>query len=508
MTCAVALDRISKRYGATIALDTTSFAVQLGAMHALLGENGAGKSTVVKILSGILQPDQGEIRLFDRPESLPDRQASSRAGIETAFQEIPLLPDLTVTQNLLLPREPISFGSFLNHRASRREAERILTELELSGLDPSAEIRDLELSVRQKIEIARAISREPKILILDEPTAALSLHDVAWLGRRIRDLQLKSTTVLLVTHRMQEVREFCTHLSILRNGSHVGTFQVTDVGDDEVFKLIMRRAVEATFPPKAAVDETTPAVLSASDIAIPGRLHKISLQIRRGEIVGVAGLQGMGQLALFNALFGAERLSGGVTRVAGVPVRLTSPGVAIKAGIGLVPEDRKIQGLALNQTGEANASLPIVRKFAQFWLIQRSKEHLAVDAAFAAVNLHPRAIYQSAGSLSGGNQQKIVLAKWLLSECRLLLAYDPTRGVDVGTKQEIYALLNGFVKKGGAVLLYSTEMPELIGLCSRILVLYGGRIEAEFASSEFSEDQIGAAMLGASSKAITAGMRT
>jgi ribose transport system ATP-binding protein len=504
MIPAVAHDRINKRYGATVALADASFSIGLGSMHALLGENGAGKSTVVKILSGIVQPDGGEIRLFDQPHFFPDRQASSRAGVETAFQEIPLLPDLTVTQNLLLPREPTRFGSFLNRGAARREAEHILAEMELSEIDPRAEVRGLELSVRQKVEIARAVSRKPKILILDEPTAALSMHDVAWLGRRIRDLQRKATTVLLVTHRMQEVREFCTHLSILRNGAHVGTFQVADVADDEVFRLIMGRPVEATFPAKVGVKDTAAAVLSADEISIPGKLHKLSLQIRTGEIVGVAGLQGMGQLALFNALFGTERLSAGATSVAGTPFRLTSPRAAINAGIGLVPEDRKIQGLALNQTGRANASLPIIRRFSRFGLIQRKKEQLAIDSAFAAVNLYPQAIYQAAASLSGGNQQKIVLAKWLLSECQILLAYDPTRGVDVGTKQEIYLLLNSFAKKGGAVLLYSSEMPELVGLCSRIVVLYAGRIEAEFGGSEISEERIGAAMLGASAKAASA----
>jgi ribose transport system ATP-binding protein len=472
----------------------------------LLGENGAGKSTIVKILSGVLQPDAGEIRIFDRILSLPDRKASSQAGIETAFQELPLVPDLTVTQNLLMPREPTSFGPFLSRRAGCQEAERILADLELSEIDPNAEIRELELSVRQKIEIARAISRQPKILILDEPTAALSLHDVAWLGRRIADLRRNSTTMLLVTHRMQEVREFCSHLSILRNGAHVDTFRVADVPDAEVLRLIMGRAVETAFPPKAVVDETRPPTLSAHEVAISGQLHKLSLQIRHGEIVGVAGLQGMGQLALFNALFGAERFSAGITYVAGKPVSLRSPGAAIRAGIGLVPEDRKIQGLALNQTGETNASLPSIRRFLRFGLIRRNKEHAAVDAAFAAVSLAPRATYQPAGSLSGGNQQKIVLAKWLLSGCRLLLAYDPTRGVDAGTKQEIYGLLNGFVKHGGAVLLYSSEIPELFGLCNRIVVLYGGRMEAEFTSDEFSELQIGAAMLGAFSKFSATGM--
>ena len=500
MSQAIALDRVSKRYGATVALTEVSFAVREGNVHAMLGENGAGKSTLVKILSGIVQPDAGNITIFGAVSTFPDRETSSRNGLETAFQEVPLVPDLTVQDNLLLPHIPTRWGVFRDGAAARRRVAEIFSAVEIDDVDPRAVVRDLDLSMRQKIEIARSIARNPRILILDEPTASLSLHDVAWLGRRIRALAAAGTTIILVTHRMQEVREFCGSMSILRNGAHVASFESPDVADDEVFRLIMGRSVSVAFPPRrvrsAAVVPAAPR-LRAMHLSVRGRLDDVSLQLSAGEVVGVAALQGMGQLALFNALFGAERLAHGRVSVNDADIELLSPRDAIRAGIALVPEDRKIQGLALQLSGCVNATLPIAERFASFGIMRERDERAAVDAVFATVNLHPRALYQRAGAFSGGNQQKIVLAKWLLTHCQVLLAFDPTRGVDVGTKHEMYGLLRSFADRGGAVLFHSTEIPELIGVCDRVLVLYRGQLAAELAAAELSVERIAALMLGA-----------
>ncbi|WP_374385089.1 sugar ABC transporter ATP-binding protein [Dongia sp.] len=499
MSAAIALDDLKKSYGSTQALSGVSLSVAEGTVHALLGENGAGKSTLVKILSGLVRPDSGRISLFGQEVKFDGPDSASALGIETAFQEVPLIPDLTVTDNLLMPRQPRKWGVLLDRRAARAQIAALQSELHIDDIDPAALARELSLSQRQKVEIARAISRKPRLLILDEPTAALSKADVDWLGARIAELKRRGTTVILVTHRMAEVHEFCTAMSILRNGGHVGTFTVGELPDDKVFGLIMGRSVDASFPPRpanTAMTDTAP-LIEARDLSVGHQLQGVTLSVRPGEIVGVAALQGMGQLELFNALFGAERPTAGEIVVGGSQAHFRSPADAIAAGIALVPEDRKIQGLALHRSGVENAVTPVLTRFARSGLLDRTREAREVDAVFSAVNLHPRALYQTPAEFSGGNQQKIVLAKWLLTQCHTLLVFDPTRGVDVGTKHEIYALLRRFADAGGGVLFHSTELPELIGTCDRTLVLYRGRIAADVSHANSDEAGIGALMLGA-----------
>ena len=342
-----------------------------------------------------MQPDAGTIRLFGEARALPSREASSRLGLETAFQEIPLVPDLSVQANLLLPRHPMRFGIFHDWRASRRKVEEIQAALEIEDIAPDALVRDLDLSQRQKVEIASAISRKPRILILDEPTASLSLNDVEWLGRRIRALEAVGTTIILVTHRMQEVRDFCGRLSVLRNGAHVGSLAVGEASDAEVFRLIMGRAVDVTFPPRPAPTSQGRPLLGARAIEVGSRLRGVSLDLSAGEVVGIAGLQGMGQLALFNALFGAEPVTRGTLSIEGREVAIRSPRDAIRLGVGLVPEDRKIQGLALRLSGSANASLPIVERVLSSGAGRRGSR--TVDGRYRVRGRQPA----SAGALPG-----------------------------------------------------------------------------------------------------------
>jgi ribose transport system ATP-binding protein len=402
---------------------------------------------------------------------------------------------------MLLPDAPRRFGLLRNGRAARRRVDKILAELDLEDIDPETEVHELDLSIRQKIEIARAISRKPRILLLDEPSAALSAQDVEWLGERIALLHKAGVTIILVTHRIQEVRAYCSRLSVLRSGRHIGTYETGTVSDSEVFSLIMGRTVEAAFPHRASLahgpEDTT--LLEVQQLSIGHRLRDVSLRIAPGEILGVAALQGMGQLELFNGLFGVERLDGGRLFVTGREVWLSSPRDAIRAGlgVGLVPEDRKIQGLALTMTGSENASLASLDRFTRFGWIDKRREATVVDEAFTKLQVHPRALHQTAGSFSGGNQQKIVLAKWMLTECKVLLVFDPTRGVDVGTKHDMYILLRQFADDGGAVLFYSTEVPELVGLADRVIVLYRGQCRAELCGADINEDAIGRDMLGA-----------
>jgi ribose transport system ATP-binding protein len=497
---AISATAISKRYGATVALDHAEIRVGRGQVHALLGENGAGKSTIVKLLSGLVQPDQGELRVFGNRVVISNPRAAHRLGIQTAFQELTLIPDLTVGQNLLLPYEPANATGLLKRRQAEQQAQEILVRFGLADIDSRKEIRELDLPLRQKIEIAKAVGRNPRILLLDEPTSTLSGEDVDWLGELIASIKQQGVTVLFISHRIPEVRMFCDSLSVLRNGKHVGTFRSDEVSDDEVIRLVVGRDLAHTFPshvPGRRVPDR-PVALAAVNVGTSDKLIDASFDLHAGEILGVAALQGMGQLDLFLALFGMANLTRGYLEIDGRRVTLAAPSDAVRESIGisLLPEDRKSEGLFLKLSGRANVSLPVIDRFCRFGWIDAGRELHAVDQVLAQVNVHPRALYRPCTSFSGGNQQKIALAKWLLAESRILLMYDPTRGVDVGTKREIYIFMRRFAERGGSILFYSTEVPELVGLCDRVLVLYRGHVAQVFDSATISEEGIIRAALG------------
>jgi ribose transport system ATP-binding protein len=497
---AVTLDGIGKSFGATRALDGVSFDIAAGEIHALLGENGAGKSTLVKILSGLTLPDTGTMAVFGQTARINGPRDAQQLGIRTAFQEISLIPDLTVADNLMLPDPPLHFGFMLDRRLAARWVDEKLAMLELSDVDPNAYIRSCALPIRQKLEIARAIAREPRILLLDEPTSALSARDVEWLARRIVELRERGTTVIFITHRMIEVRRFCDRLTIVRNGKHVGSFDQSAINDDEVVRLVIGRSLAAVFPKRQSTPPShseTP-VLAIDKLTIKGNLDKVSLSLWPGEILGIAGLQGMGQNDLFYSLFGVAPTDSGSIAVRGNPITLSSPRDAIDAGIGisLVPEDRKTEALALKLSGLENVSLPMIERFARFGWIDLDLERRSVDQVLERMQVHPRALYKPCSSFSGGNQQKIAIAKWLLAESSILLLFDPTRGVDVGTKHEIYMLMREFVESGGAILFYSTDVLEIVNLCDRVVVMYGGRVCSEQTGDSLTEESIMQAALG------------
>ncbi|HEX3982638.1 MAG TPA: sugar ABC transporter ATP-binding protein [Acidisoma sp.] len=502
---AIAVSQILKAYGPTVALSEASFAARIGTVHALLGENGAGKSTMVKMLSGLVQPDQGCIAIFGAEVRFAGPRDAHRAGVQTAFQELTQVPDLTVWENMLLPYQPIGMMGLLKRRQGQADVAAHLESLGLGHVSPRAEIRRLDLAVRQKIEIARALMRKPRILLLDEPTSALSGDEIDWLGDIIARLKAEGTTVLFISHRIPEVRAFCDDLTILRNGQSVGTFAVSDVSDADVIERIIGRSIAATFPPKRVPPDAAPVVLEARDLA-GGEMRAADLSLRAGEILGVAGLQGMGQRDLFLTLFGDIEARLGEIKVDDKPVVLRSPRDAIDAriGINLVPEERKTEGLFLKLDACANTTLPVIARFSRGGLIDVMRERAAVSAALSRVQVDQRALYQPARSFSGGNQQKIVLARSLVAGSRILLLFDPTRGVDVGTKHQIYQLITEFAAAGGAVLLYSTEIAEVIGLSHRVMIVYGGRIAGELRGSEISESAIMTAALGHRERASSA----
>jgi ribose transport system ATP-binding protein len=495
---AVGIKAIRKAFGATVALDGVSFDIAAGSVHALLGENGAGKSTLVKLLSGLIHPDEGSIEVFGKPMSFGSPRRAHENGIQTAFQEMTLVRDLSVLDNMLLPYAPVGRIGLVRRRAARDAVRRHIESFGFS-VDLDAETGALDLAVRQKIEIARAVYRKPRILLLDEPTSSLAGRDVDWLGEIIARLKVEGTTIVFITHRMREVRAFCDRLTILRNGRHIVTAAACEISDAEVIEKIIGRTISQTFPPKPKGGQTLgPPVLGVRRLKAGRKLDGVSFDLHQGEILGVAGLQGMGQQDLFLACFGMAEVTSGEVLIDGRQVRLNSPSDALHSniGIGLVPEDRKTEGLFLKLSGRQNASLPVISRFSRAGLIDPDREARAVASAFAAVNVDERAMWLRAGAFSGGNQQKIAIAKWLVAQSRILLLFDPTRGIDVGTKHEIYIMMREFAAAGGSILLHSTEIPELVHQCDRVLVLYDGRIAAELTGEGITEGAIMKPALG------------
>jgi ribose transport system ATP-binding protein len=501
---AIEAEALRKVYGATVAVDDASFSIAEGSVHALLGENGAGKSTVVKLLAGLIHPDAGTIRVRGQPVRIDGPRMAHKLGIQTAFQEMTLVRDLTVLDNMLLPEAPRNLIGTIPRRRAAESVEAHFAAIGLTGIDLGAEIRDLDLPYRQKIEIARALYRRPSVLLLDEPTSTLSGRDVEWLGRIIEAERARGTTVVFISHRLREVREFCDSLTVLRNGKHIASGKVAELPDEDIIRMIVGRSIGQAFPDRPSHRAGLgPEVLSARGIAA-GRLRQGDFTLHSGEILGIAGLQGMGQLDLFLACFGMTEISAGSLAVDGREVTIAAPTDAVRANIGisLVPEDRKTEALFLKLTGMHNASLPVIDRFSRFGVIDRAAEQAAVKAVFDRLDIAERALWTRVGAFSGGNQQKIAIAKWLLAESRVLLLYDPTRGIDVGTKHEIYRLMREYAEAGGAVLFYSTEIPELVHLADRVLVLYQGRIADEIGSERLNEEAIVTAALGGAERQV------
>ena len=480
---------LTKRYGATTALSSVSMETAAGEVHAILGENGAGKSTLVKILSGAVQRNSGTIQLSGapyEPHSILDARAR---GIATAFQELSLLPNLTIAQNLLLPR--VSRRSMWP-AASRQvlaEATAVLERFAATDIDPRRYVDGLALAEKQRVEIVRALSHDPHVLILDEPTAALP--DTDWLFGQIRRATASGTAVLYISHRLGEVRELCQRATVLRNGRSIGTVPLADVDDDNIFRMMVGRSPQSQFPARAPVAAEAPVVLEGRQLS-GGRLRGIDFALRRGEILGFAALEGQGQSDFFRALAGLNPDVAGEILVAGRPVHLTSPRRALSGTmpIAFVPEERKVEGIFGGLKTAENISLPAIGHIAHAGFVTTRMDAEAIAEAADALSLAHRYFGFRMDELSGGNQQKAVLARALMTGARCLVMFDPTRGVDVGTKQAIYALIRRFADEGGAIAVYSSELSELVHLCDRCAVVYRGRIAAEFAHDDLSEENL------------------
>ncbi|MBY5989133.1 sugar ABC transporter ATP-binding protein [Roseovarius atlanticus] len=493
----VAFRNIGKSYGATVALRDVSFTVGRGQVHALLGENGAGKSTTIKLLNGLCKPDTGSIEIFAEPTVIRSVRHARILGIATAFQELSLIPDLTVVQNMLLPAAPTWGPGLLANRRGRAMVTQHLCAIGLGDIDIDATVGALPLPVRQKLEIARAFLNNPKVVLLDEATSAMTPDDVDWLEDLVKGYTARGGTVIFISHRMPEVRRFCDHVTVLRNGLAAGTFGLDEVSDERLIELIIGRQLDAAYPARLPPPRPQDPLLSVSDLTRPHCLNGVTLDLKPGEIVGISGLQGMGQLALFETLFGVTPATGGEIQIGGRRTVLHSPAQAVREGLALIPEDRKTDGLFLQRDILRNVELPSIGRFSRAGVTRDRAVEVRVRNLMDRLSLRQSALYDPVKGLSGGNQQKVVFAKWLMTNNPILLLYDPTRGVDVGTKREIYDLVQDFARAGGAVLFYSTEIPELMHVCHRLAAMYNGRITHNFSDLEtVTESEVARAVLG------------
>jgi len=484
----IKIEHLSKRYGATVALDDVSFSLQPGEVCGLLGENGAGKSTLVKVLSGVVKPDQGVVWLGDSPYVVKDCQTAKAHGVATAYQELSLIPTLSVAINLFLPNPETNAWGMISSRRVEQMAAEVLNEFGVGDISPSALVEDLSLGLRQRVEIVRAMLSKPRLLLLDEPTAALS--DREWLFNLIDQFVLGGASIIYISHKLDEVQRVCQHCVILRNGRKALEARVKDLSSNQVFSSMAGRSVVEFFPEKAtSVRKAEQDVLRLDHLSCEG-LQDVSFSIKPGEILGIAALEGQGQSSLFKALVGLMPLKDGQIIINGRPRTISSPRSARQAGLVLVPEERKTEGIFPDLTTRANISLPEIDKLSAAWLVQMNKEKEWVQEKAVKVDLGSEYIPLPITSLSGGNQQKALLARSLLTDPMCLLLFDPTRGVDVITKQTIYKIIREFVQGGKAVLFYSTELDELVHLCDRCLVLYQNAVVAEVPRGQLSQQKL------------------
>src|SRR5271166_4861817 len=483
------VEGVSKRYGGVRALENASLSVGAGRIHAILGENGAGKSTLIKILAGVVRPDAGRIMLDGAEVDFVSPAAANRAGIVCIFQELSLVPELSVADNIAISNPPMRFG-LIDRRAQRRVAEEALARAGASDIHPMSLVKDLPLSRRQMVEIAKALARKPRILILDEATSALTAADVAKVFVVLKRLREEGLALLFISHRMHEIAELADDCTVFRNGSNVATYPAGTKSDGEVVEMMIGRELSHVFPQKPPPREDAgPPLLEVTRLGWTDRLRDISFHARAGEIVGLGGLDGQGQRELLLALFGVLRGVSGEIRVAGRAVSPSSPNAAksLKVGMALIPEDRKTEGLMLPMSVSENLSFAALERITRGGVIDRAREARLVAKMIDLLAIRTSSPDVPAGALSGGNQQKVVIAKWLMAEPRIILLNDPTRGIDVATKQEIYQLLRRLADSGAAIVFYTTDYAELIGCCDRALVLHDGAIRRELVGDEITE---------------------
>jgi rhamnose transport system ATP-binding protein len=487
------LDKATKSFGAVRALEDGSITLYPGEAHALLGENGAGKSTLVKILAGVHQPDSGTLEIDGAPMTLLGPAASRAAGVSIIYQEPTLFPDLSVAENIFMGRQPLGGGRVIDRGLMRTDAQAVFTRLGVE-VDPARPARGLSVADQQIVEIAKAISFNARVIVMDEPTAALTSVEVDRLFDVVRALRADGAAVLFISHRLEEVFAICQRVTIMRDGRFVSTAPIEDVTIDSIIYSMVGRDLDALFP--KTVTAPGDAVLAVNGLTRRGVFDDVSFTVRKGEIVALAGLVGAGRSEVARAVFGIDRRDEGTVTVNGRVLRNGAPRDAMAAGLAFVPEDRRQQGLVMELAIDHNVALASLGRLSRFGLIRRSRERDLATTWGTTLQLKFGRMKNTVSTLSGGNQQKVVLAKWLARRPSVLIIDEPTRGIDVGTKAEVHRLLDELVADGVAVLMISSELPEVLGMADRVLVVREGRLVAELSRAEADEATIMRAATG------------
>ena len=482
----VELKHIHKEFPGVKVLEDISIAFYPGEVHVLLGENGAGKSTIIKIISGIYQPDKGEVLIEGAPGAKNIREAQHR-GITVIHQELSVIPDLKVYENVFLGREKKKSG-FLDKGMMIAECKKILDGMDVA-IDPTTPVYKLSNGEKQMVEIARAVSQNSKMVIMDEPTSSLSDHEVQSLFRVIRQLKKDNVAVIYISHRLKEILEMGDTLTVLRDGTKIATVPVSTVTEQKMVEMMVGREI-SQFYYKAEVPKKREVVLEVKEISSAHRFKNVSFQLYKGEVLGVAGLIGAGRTELMRAIFGADTYEHGDVLLYGESIKGKSPKEIIRRGIGLIPEDRRGQGLLLEKTVRENTSLASLKENSHNGFIDFLWEKQEAVSYIEKLRIKTPSDLAVTKNLSGGNQQKVVIAKWLLAKSKILIMDEPTRGIDVNAKAEIYELMKNFVEGGGSIILVSSELPEVLGCSNRIMVMREGYVTGFLDSAEATEENV------------------
>jgi len=480
---------IVKSFPGALALAGVDLEVRAGEVHCLLGQNGAGKSTLIKVLSGVHQPDEGTIVWDGERTTLSSPAQALRRGMATIYQELDLVPELTVAENIFLGHE-LSTGGFSQRRAMTRRTSDLMSRLGHPEIRPGRLVGDLSPAAQQIVSMARALSHDIRLLVLDEPSAVLDQEEVGNLFRVIRGLTAQGVAVVYISHRLEEIRQIGDRLTVLKDGRTVATgLAVETTPTADLIRLMTGRSIEYVFPPRSRGPLGEP-MLEVEGLALPGVFADVSFTVRAGEILGLAGLVGAGRSEIIETVYGGRRAGSGTVRVAGQRLRRGSVAAAVSAGVGLCPEERKSQGLLLDEAVYRNITMASLDRFARAGFLDSAEERRRADELAERLDVRPRRTTQAARTLSGGNQQKVLLARWLLRDCRVLLLDEPTRGVDVGARTEIYGLIRALADSGVAVVVVSSEVEEVLGLADRVLVVREGEVVHEAPAEELDESKV------------------
>jgi inositol transport system ATP-binding protein len=472
--CLLEARSISKSFPGVVALADVSLRVGRGTVHALIGENGAGKSTLMKIIAGIIPADAGELRLLGHRLQLRSPRQALENGIAMIHQELNLMPSMTVAENIWIGREPANAFGMISHRELNRRTRALLERLSID-LDPQAEVRTLSIANRQMVEIARALSYDSQLLIMDEPTSALTERDAAHLFAIIRELKSQDKGVLYITHRMEELSEIADEVTVLRDGRYIGTERTGNLTREEMIRMMVGRELARIFPGARPVPGAS--VLSARGLGLPPHFREVTFELHAGEILGIAGLVGAGRSKLAEALFGVTPPSSGTILIAGAETRIDSPGAALSCGMAFVTEDRKETGCLLTLSVLDNLEIAVLtRDFVRLGFVRGAAVREACAAVSRQLRIKTPDLSEPIANLSGGNQQKVLIGRWLLTGPRILILDEPTRGIDVAAKAEIHQLIAQLAAQGAAVLMISSELPEILGMSHRVMVMHEGRV--------------------------------